>query len=200
MKNPCLVISSFLVLASVAVPTALGQSQSLGNSYCYGDQDMTGSTYCPCNNFGSTHHGCANATQSPTHLIGAVLNASSATGTAKISSDTVSLSVDGMLANVPCVLVESTAQITNGAGFPGGDGLLCVGGVGHPISPIKKMHADSMGQVTYPGSGDAPLSVAGNATSGQTLYYQVFYRNVSQSWCLGSYTNTTPGIGITWVP
>jgi hypothetical protein len=152
---------------------------------CYGD----GTWYaCPCANSGAPGRGCASSFNGS----GARLSAS---GVASLAADTLSFAADGMSA--------ADATIFQGANFQNfgfftfaGDGISCVGS---PYVRIRTMPAPG-GALTYPGPGDASISVRGNVTvPWTTRYYGVRYRNAS-AFCTPATFNMTNTLQVRWRP
>lgn len=153
-------------------------------SYCFGDGS---GALCPCGNFGSPGHGCANS-----------LNA----GGASISStgwpalDDVVLHATGMTGTT-CIFLQgsvSTAETVFG------DGLNCAGG------SLLRLRSVSFGPgVASIASFPVPpetitLSARGGVIpgSGTVRSYAGFYRNAAAAFCPPSTFNITNGLRVTW--
>ncbi|MCY2958909.1 MAG: hypothetical protein NTY35_01995 [Planctomycetota bacterium] len=153
-----------------------------GSRFCPGDGSVTA---CPCGNLGILGHGCANSVTTD----GAVLTA---TGTASLANDTVSLLGAGM-PNSSALYFQGTAQQSSGAGVAFGDGLRCVAG------SIVRLGTKSnvAGASQYPSAGDLRVSVRGLVTTPGTRHYQVWYRNAA-AFCTSSTFNLSNGWTLTW--
>jgi hypothetical protein len=165
-------------------------SSSPGTPFCAGDGSLP--TPCPCGNNGATGRGCANSIVGST---GAQLVSSGAT-----SPDTVVLSASGMLPSALCMFFQGNVQLPSGATF--GDGVRCVGGTLRRLGPKTCVE----GAAYYPGLGDLSITQRSAAlgdpiSSGDTRYYQVYYRDPTPAFCappLGNTWNVTNGVIITW--
>ncbi len=152
---------------------------STGTPYCFGD--LT-STACPCANVGGAGNGCP----SSVNPLGANLTA---TGSAVVSSDTVTLIGTGMPTTATALYFQGTAQISTVFG----DGLRCVGGT--VIRLGTKTNAGGASQ--YPVGLDLTVSVRGVVPPGATRNYQCWYRNAA-AFCTPSTFNLTNGLQIVW--
>jgi len=153
------------------------------NGFCFGD--TTGAA-CPCGNFGSDGHGCANSV----FQSGARLQLSS--GPASTLADTAVVQVTSVPPNVSCLFFQGT---TAGAGAAFGDGLRCATGT---VSRIAAKQSSSSGIASYPGTGDVPLSVAGGVPqNGGLRTYQAWYRNAA-NFCTSATFNLSNGLAIHW--
>ncbi|MBL8860941.1 MAG: hypothetical protein JNK02_02935 [Planctomycetes bacterium] len=150
-------------------------------AYCFGDG--TG-TACPCGNSGAAGNGCENS------VVAAGANLS-ATGTASVAADTVTLLGTGM-PNSSCLYFQGTTQIS--AVF--GDGIRCAGGTVIRLGTKSNVGGGSQ----YPAVGDPSVSVRGLVPpGGGTRYYQVWYRNAA-AFCTPSTFNLSNGLEIPWGP
>lgn len=151
-------------------------------SFCAGDGS---DGPCPCSNPGAPGNGCANSVNAS----GANLSAS---GTARVSSDSLVLHGSGM-PNSTALYFQALAA---SAPVPFGDGLRCAGG-----GVIRlRIHQNAGGASQFPGSGDPPISVAGNLPdAGAIRYYQVWYRN-NAAYCTSDTFNLTNGVEVIWLP
>ncbi len=156
-----------------------------GVVFCPGD--ATG-TACPCGNFGSSGHGCANSVDPG----GAVLEA---TGAARVSADSLVLAAHGM-PNSSALYFQGTGQAGGGSGVVFGDGLRCVGG-----SVLRLgVTTNGGGGSQYPGLADPPISLRGAIPAGGGVRdYQVWYRNAA-AFCTASTFNLTNGLQVDWLP
>jgi parallel beta-helix repeat protein len=163
---------------------------TLYTAFCFGDGSL--GTPCPCGNTGGAGRGCLN---SDLFSPGALLSVS---GTA--NPDTVVLTASDMLATVPCVFLQGTANVAAGAVF--GDGVRCVGG------SLKRLYIKvaSGGIASAPGAGDPSIS-ARSALLGDVIpagsqrFYQVYYRDSDAAFCpapSGSTFNITSGLILNW--
>jgi hypothetical protein len=148
--------------------------------YCFGDGT---SVPCPCGNAGETGHGCANSLfTAGGRLIGS--------GLPSVSSDNVILAGSSMPTS-SALYFQGTTTVS--AAF--GDGLRCVGG---SVIRLSTKFNDANGASSYPGPGDAPISLRGLIPLvGGTRYYQAWYRNAA-SFCTASTFNLTNGLEIVW--
>lgn len=152
-----------------------------GTAYCFGDG--TTATACPCGNFGSAGAGCNNSVGNG----GAIL---SATGSASLSSDTLSFTQVNELGSSLSIFLQGTLNIPNGVVF--GDGVRCVGG------SLKRLYvrAASAGTVNAPIVGtdvsvSAQSAILGdNITAGSTRFYGVYYRDANALFCPNPPGNT----------
>ena len=160
------------------------QTWVLGAAMTFCSGDGTGAA-CPCGNSGAAGNGCASSV-SPTggHLAGS--------GNPSIANDSFVLNGSSM-PNSSALYFQGTTQIAGGAGSVFGDGLRCAGG------GILRLgtKTNSGGGSHYPLGADAPVSVRGNITPGDTRHYQVWYRNAA-SFCSASTFNLTNGVTILW--
>jgi choice-of-anchor B domain-containing protein len=153
-------------------------------AFCFGDGSGTA---CPCGNAGATGRGCANSTGA-----GALLAAG---GVARIAGDSFTLTASGMPSTVSALYFQGTNQAAAGAGTVFGDGLRCAAGT---VIRLGTKTA-AAGVTTYPGAGDASVSVRGAITAGATRTYQVWYRNAA-AFCSAETFNLTNGVLATWSP
>lgn len=137
---------------------------------------------CPCMNFGSMGHGCANSTNSAGGLL-------MATGVP--SHDTLVLRGSGMPATSTCIYLQG--EFETSVGF--GDGVLCASGALIRL----RTKINSSGASQFPEAGDPSVSVRGQVTpgSGASRIYQTYYRNAA-SYCTSATFNVTNAIRITW--
>lgn len=149
--------------------------------FCRGDGSAAP---CPCGNGGQVHRGCANGSGD-----GALLTASGSTSLA--SADLV-LHADNMLPSNPGLFFQGTNQVAGGAGIAFGDGLRCAGGTVKRIQ-VRISGFDSKAATTL------DIGAKGGALAGQTLHYQIWYRDTFTTTC-GWYFNTSNGLSLTWQP
>jgi len=155
--------------------------------FCFGDG--TG-TPCPCGNPGAPGHGCENSFGTGGGLL-------AGSGSARIGTDTLQLSVSGMPDTATALFFQGDDVLAGGAGVVFGDGLRCAGGtIGRLGIRTAAAGATSMGQPV----GDLPLSVLGQIPAeGGVRNYQAWYRN-SAAFCTPSGFNLTNAVRITWIP
>ena len=171
------------------VATCLTGACGPGTAYCAGDsQDPNVSTFCPCLNFGSTGHGCANSA----NAAGAQLNAAGSS-----SADTVVFTCTGELNTALSILMQGNSNAS--AGVIAGDGVRCVAG------SLKRLysHSASGGSVSFPVGADPSVrtqsSIKGDTIpSGASRYYQVYYRDANAGFCTAATFNVSSGYFIVW--
>ena len=159
-----------------------GGGPSTGTPFCYGDG--TG-TACPCANAGAAGEGCANSSGQGARLIGF--------GAASVANDSLQLHVSGAAHSVVGLFFGGTAQSNAGAGQTFGDGLLCA------VGTIKRLEIAP----TNPGGGATSIlgiSALDGAQSGQTRYYQYWFRDPGGGAPCGSGFNTSQALAIDWQP
>ena len=158
-------------------------------SLCFGS-GASGAT-CPCGNSGLPASGCENSHGTG----GATLDAS---GVPSLADDTLHLTTGGELPTALSVVIQGNHEL-----FPPhlfGDGLRCVGGT------LKRLYAKSAvgGAIDVPGSGDLSVSqrsaaLGAGILAGETLIYQVYYRDPDPAWCpAGSTFNASSAVAIVW--
>ncbi|MBK7876744.1 MAG: endonuclease, partial [Planctomycetes bacterium] len=152
---------------------------------CAGDGTLV--TPCPCGNTGGPGRGCANSVAAS----GALLTTTGAT-----NPETLVLQASGMpsVASVSSIFLQGDALNTAGLVF--GDGVRCVDGglirIGSKATPG--------GASQYPEVGNPSISTRGLVTwgSGQTRYYQTYYRNSAAGFCPPATFNVTNGVQVVW--
>jgi hypothetical protein len=164
-----------------------------GTPFCAGDGTLA--TPCPCGNFGLPGHGCDNSIATG----GAILTC---VGGASLAADTLTLTSAGERLTALSVFLQGTTRLS--AGVPYGDGVRCVGGI------LKRIGVKAAvgGVVTYPGASDLSVSARSDALGdvihpGETRYYQIYYRDPTQTFCPnppGGTFNTSSGQIIPWFP
>jgi hypothetical protein len=158
------------------------------NSYCYGDGS---GAPCPCGNSGSIGQGCQNSFGTG----GALL---SATGSASVLADTVTLRVGGLPHSGFAVFVQGADAVSSG--IPLGDGLRCIGG---QLRRLGARAAQPDGSLVFGHdvAGDPLVSIAGGIPpGGGVLRYQVYYRDSNPNFCTPERLNLSNGIRIPWYP
>jgi hypothetical protein len=153
----------------------------LGTSYCLGDGS---GMICPCGNLSFAGGGCANSS-----MAGALLSAS---GSASVSTDDLTLSVTGAIPGQAALLFVGTLQQNGGLGSLLGDGLLCAGGT---IQRLNVEIPDSGGGATW----GPELSGAAGWSAGQTRQVQVWYRDTVGGPC-SSGNNLSQGLELQLQP
>lgn len=149
--------------------------EEVGTPYC------TGLRQCPCSNDRGSEGGCANSTG-----LGGVLEGE---GTSGVANDDLEFHAHQLAPLATAVLFQGTANQAGGAGIPFGDGKLCVGG---SITRLGVVQTDALGDAAW-GPG---LAGQGGWVSGQTRYFQVWYRDVTGP--CGSGVNMTNGLEVTF--
>jgi hypothetical protein len=164
------------------VPTGItfGSCASNATAYCFGDGSGTA---CPCGNNGGANEGCANSTGA-----GATL---SALGSSSVAANDLALSSTHLLANQPALLFAGNNAVNGGLGSVFGDGLRCAG---QGVVRLGVAIPDAGGNASW-GPG---LNAAGGWTSGDTRYFQTWYRNPVSSPC-GSSFNLSHGLQVDFV-
>ena len=158
-------------------------------SLCFGDG--TQSMPCPCANSGAAGHGCENSAATG----GAVLVATGST-----NPDTVTFQSSGELSHALTIFLQGNQYSSTPLVF--GDGLRCVTG------SLKRLYVKSAsgGVATAPEAGDSTVSaqsaVLGDPIgSGQTRWYQAYYRDASASFCAppaGNTWNISSAVAVQW--
>ena len=164
--------------------TLEGVDQQPGGPFCAGDHlDPQVTTDCPCANPGAPGHGCANSA-SP---LGAVLSTSGST-----AADDVVLHAQGLPATAPTLFLQGDA--VEDAVF--GDGVRCTGGT---LVRLRTKIA-SAGSASFPEAGDPSVSSRGGVLpgSGDTRFYQAYYRNAAASFCTPETFNISSGWVLVW--
>jgi hypothetical protein len=153
------------------------------DTYCYGDGSGAA---CPCGNSGGACAGCANSSGT-----GATL---SVAGTPSLTADSIVLTADGLVSNLPCLFFSGTNQINTGNGVAFGDGLRCAG---NAAVRIEVSAADVNGSC----SSSVEVSTHGQAygntlSAGEVVNYQCWYRD--NTGVCGNSHNLTNGLTLTW--
>ncbi len=158
-------------------------------SFCAGDG--TGVVACPCANSGLAGRGCDNASATG----GALLTANGAT-----QPDTLVLSAIGARPTALCIFVQGSSELAQPAVF--GDGLRCVGG-----SLLRLYTKNAVaGATSAPAAGDVGIrqraaNLAQPIALGTTRTYQLYYRDVSATFCpepTGGFANLSNALRVTW--
>jgi hypothetical protein len=153
-----------------------------GGVACAGDGS---GTVCPCGNFGTVGHGCANSV----NVNGASLSSS---GLASTSNDTLVLIGEGM-SNGAALYFQGSSTVASGMGAAFGDGLRCAGGTVIRLGVRTNVNGASQ----YPTGMSPGLSIRGMNVAGDVRTYQTWYRNVA-SFCTPAPFNLSNGLQITW--
>lgn len=171
------------LMTSAATLTVLAASPV--TLYCFGDGSGTA---CPCNNNvgDGDHVGCATSNGN-----GAAIGAS---GLASISGDTFVLDGNDQ-PNTTCIYLQGSLRKNNGLGAVLGDGLLCVAGTVVRLG----VKTASGGNSQYPEAGDLSISERGGALAGQTLRYQIWFRD-PPNFCTSYTYNLSNGLEVAWLP
>ena len=153
------------------------------DTYCYGDGSGTA---CPCGNSGGACAGCANSDGT-----GATL---SVAGTPSLTADSIVLTADGLVSNLPCLFFSGTNQVNTGNGIAFGDGLRCAG---NAAVRIEVSAADVNGSC----SSSVEVSTNGQAygntlSAGEVVNYQCWYRD--NTGVCGNSHNLSNGLTLTW--
>lgn len=145
----------------------------VGTAYCFGVRGR-----CPCGNDGGLGAGCRNSTNNGATLEGE--------GTASASLDDLEFHAQGMPNGTTAILFFSNGAQNGGLGTSFFDGLLCV------QAPVLRLGA----RVAIGGEGmwGPGLGALGGWGSGDTRYFQVWYRNTTGPCGQGS--NTSNGVEI----
>ncbi|MBL8857031.1 MAG: hypothetical protein JNL28_00815 [Planctomycetes bacterium] len=157
---------------------------TISTPFCLGDG--TGAA-CPCGNTGALGRGCA----SSAFVGGALLTAS---GTAGASAGTDSLVLTASDIPGPGLFFQASGLAALPAAL--GDGLLCA------TAGIQRLGVvfPSGNVASYPGGlTPAPIHIAGATASGDTRYYQCWYRSVP-GLCSVNNFDLTQGVGLVWGP
>lgn len=138
---------------------------------------------CPCQNQ-SAHEelaGCAHS-----QGVGARLRAE---GSASLSGDTLTLRGSAM-PNQPVLYFQAAGSQP---AAPFGDGLLCA------AQPFVRLGTEinSGGASSYPGPGDASISVRGGIGAPGVRHYQAWYRDPSP-WCGPETFNLSNAVTVVW--
>ncbi len=149
-----------------------------GTPFCLGDGTDVG---CPCGNFGpGAGEGCLNSSGQ-----GATLTSS---GSASIASDDMVFDGAGLPANKPTLLFTGNASTSALLG----DGVRCVGG------QIQR-YPVQLSSATGTGAWGPGLQAVGGYNSGETRYFQLWYRDPTAGPC-GTGFNLSSGLSVTFVP
>jgi len=146
------------------------------------------STLAPCGN-ADPNAGCANSTG-----LGATLKAH---GSASVANDDLTFSAEQLPLGTFAMLLGSLAQ----RNVPFGDGRLCVGGGGVRIWRFQLRNSRQWGATVY-GAGLVARShmffAIGHINSGDTWYFQTFYRDTFGP--CGGGRNLSNNVEITFTP
>jgi hypothetical protein len=155
---------------------------------CAGDGSFA---TCPCSNYGSNLHGCANSASTS----GALLAHSGTT-----SPDTLSLISSAEPSSSLSIFLQGDSLRPAPRLF--GDGILCLGG------QLRRMYLANAvaGTVQAPGPGDLSITQRSAALGdpiapGSVRNYQVWYRDRVASFCTqsaGSTFNISNGLRVVW--
>jgi hypothetical protein len=150
---------------------------------CPGDQTLE---QCPCQNYGTSGHGCENSAQT---------GGASITWFGGTSPDTLRLVSSGELPSALTIFLQGD-QVTPIV-MPFGDGLRCIGG------NLLRLHVTSAssGAAGAPGTGNPSISQKSAAlgdplSPGDVRMYQAYYRD-PVSPC-GQFFNVSNGVRVVW--
>ena len=153
--------------------------------FCFGDGTEAGfTTLCPCGNFGTAGHGCANSVDATGALLGS---------TGAPAADDVVLAGSRMPATVACIYLQGDAL----ADTVFGDGVRCAGGALLRL----RTKVNVAGASSFPDSVETvTLSQRGGVTigSGVRRWYQAYYRNAAAAFCPPETFNVTNGVVVDW--
>ncbi|MFO1010131.1 MAG: calcium-binding protein [Planctomycetota bacterium] len=153
--------------------------------FCFGDGTEAGfTTLCPCGNFGTAGHGCANSVDATGALLGS---------TGAPAADDVVLAGSHMPATVACIYLQGDAL----ADTVFGDGVRCAGGALLRL----RTKVNVAGASSFPDSVETvTLSQRGGVTigSGVRRWYQAYYRNAAAAFCPPETFNVTNGVVVDW--
>ena len=169
--------SSNACINTISLIEQFGAGQDPTTPFCFGDGS---STACPCANHSAlgAGEGCANSTG-----FGAILTAA---GSSFVADDNVVLHVEGARDSQPGVFVQGRTQIET----PFRDGLLCMG---NPTERLQVVFTDAAGVA----DSTVSLVTAGAIAPGDTVYYQLWYRDPVVSPC-GTGSNLSSGAELSW--
>lgn len=173
----------------------LDQCEVPGTSFCFGDGSLP--TSCPCarpdvvpDPPAAQGHGCANSF----NPAGALLTA---TGTTFPDTVTVTVDVASVYAGF-AFLVKGNAAAS--VGVASADGIVCATGAlvrfgGHAAGSS----GNPPGQWVYPNAVQTlPISVATAQATGQSAFYQLYYRNAAAGFCTPATANWSNAYQIDW--
>ena len=154
----------------------------LGTAYCFGDG--TG-TACPCGNESPVGDGlgCENSLGHGAMIV--------AGGSRSTTADDLFIVASGLLPSQSGLLFSGPIQVNGGAGILFGAGLRCAGG---PVIRHGVKTPDLAGTATWGGG----LSVLGGWGAGDTVNFQVWYRDPSGA--CNEHSNQTNGLEVVFLP
>lgn len=167
-----------LIQASTLTLTPGGASTG---AYCFGDGTATA---CPCGNAGGANEGCANSSGAGAGL--------ASTGSSSVAADDLGFASSQLLPNQPALLFTGHNAVNSANGNLFGDGLRCAGG---SVVRLGVMVPNANGEASWGGG----LAAAGGWTSGDSRYFQVWYRDPVGGPC-GSGFNLSNGVEISFQP
>jgi hypothetical protein len=161
------------------------QNGALGTPYCFGDGSLA--TQCPCLNFGTSGHGCANSVDA---------NGASLFATGTTTPDTAVLTAAEELPVALTIFLQGNVNVSSGIVF--GDGLRCASGT------LLRLYTKNavLGTISAPQGAD-PSITARSAALGDTIapgtsrYYHAYYRDPNLVFCPAGF-NATNGVQIDW--
>jgi hypothetical protein len=152
----------------------IGPCGPLGTAYCFCP------TVAPCGNTDASA-GCANTTGA-----GATLQAS---GSSSAAADDLELSAGNLLPAQPALLFVGTTSVNGGNGIVFGDGLRCAA---TNVVRLGTQVPDAQGGASW-GPG---LRAQGGWSSGDTRYFQVWYRDPAGGGACGNAFNLSHGVEV----
>jgi hypothetical protein len=158
---------------------------SAGEAVCFGD----GSTgvKCPVRNLGRPGHGCDNSHDTG----GAALRLG---GVPSVLDDSLVLGVRGLTTPTTAIYMQATALRSTPKAF--GNGLLCLDGMFTRLSVKMSMNSVSK----YPEFGEPGASITGHVKPGDSVYYQVMYRDFYVGGAGHANFNLSNAWHTVWVP
>jgi dienelactone hydrolase len=156
----------------------------VGEQSCFGDSSGAA---CPCGNqsWSGARLGCKNSL--------AVGGSLTAVGTPSIANDQLVLHGDSMTKGA-VLFIQGTQKQVAGSEIVFQSGLRCVSD-----NVVRLAIQNSVaGSSQYPAVGQPSVSVRGGASPGETLHYQLWYRD-GGSTCGGTW-NLSNALTLTWLP
>jgi len=156
----------------------------LAEALCFGDGSGTA---CPCGNASASalEAGCMNSLGRAGKL--------DWRGSPSLTGDTLEL-VGIDMPDSSALYLQGSQALQGGAGVTFGDGLRCAGGLIQRLG----IRTNAGGASSYPGPGDAAVSLRGGVTLPGTRIYQVWYRNAAE-YCTPGAFNLTNALRVTWI-
>jgi len=172
------------------------------SSFCFGNDDGSVCTACPCGNSAPSgaRAGCENASGSSCALL--------VSGAPSVSADTLRFEIEGALPNSIAILCSANNALPKNGACPSGsgivsplhDGLRCVGG---GLRRHGARSLDNTGEAVAPWDATSGpiggLVMDGAFTAGQVRNFQVFYMDEPSSGC-GTGLNTSNAVRVEFRP